>query len=54
MISDERAAVVAWLRKHTHLNALADAIQAGIHHMPERWVRDYCKRRNLKIREVGK
>lgn len=42
--SDERAAIVAWLRRRTHLKALADMLERGMHRKPDKDANDYAAR----------
>ena len=49
----ERAAIVAFLRKHTHLEALARLIEAGAYTLSERSLRDRCKREGVILEPWG-
>lgn len=44
---EERAAIVAWLRRRTNLYALAALLEAGIHGRPDKEQDDYAARNEL-------
>lgn len=45
--ADERTAIVAFLRRHTNLNALAALLEDGQHAKTPRELADYCARNKL-------
>ena len=47
----ERAVVVAFLRKHTNLRALATLIEDAAHWMPPAQLRAYCEKRGILLAE---
>ncbi len=49
-MKEERAKIVAFLKKHTNLHALAELLENGIHTLPETSIREYCTKHGVTVR----
>lgn len=49
---NERAVVIAFLRKNTNLSALADLLEAGVHWRTNAEIRTYCERSEIKLKDA--
>ena len=47
----ERAAIVAWLRRNTHLKGLALFFESGMHQRAPEAVKEYCEKNQLTVRK---